>query len=537
MMKMMMVATGTDPSTFAYTPDGTIPGYHPHHPTMMMRAPPPPLCPPLMRYMSSSGYSFNSTDAVALLPFPHLAYAQSFGVHGIFGGPSSHYNNQQQKQQHDYQHTTMTTTNGTSTGNLNHQQHRQLLSGFDLIAQPPPQLSSFARSATTAASFASSSSYATPTALYHQQQQQQHKRTGSSTSNTTAGSSDLDIAVRALLDLTPSVEESLVAVPSSTTVPTITNAHNENHDSLQDELDSEKERATAAAAIFSQQSTLALAHDHHHEQQHGRPVATTAKPFTLVQKNIIKPPPANGGVATTKNKNWLVDDESAPAEQKKRRKIGPHIDHNDRMAKTNFTIIVPPGPATTFQAQDNSKPTSSLFEEIAALLQHPPTAHIKNERNTTATKEENYNDFPDELALMLQSNESLARNALQLIEESVETDVACKCKNTKCLKLYCSCFQNGKLCSTALCKCNGCSNTVEHSIAGGSRTKAIFDTLKRRPDAFDKRLRKKTGGGCFCKKTRYVSSRGCFHESSLSSDLAPSHLLACCCLQLPAQVL
>jgi hypothetical protein len=163
-------------------------------------------------------------------------------------------------------------------------------------------------------------------------------------------------------------------------------------------------------------------------------------------------------------------------------------------------------------------------------LQHPPSAHIKNERNDIATKEENYNDFPDDLALMLHSNESLARNALQLIEESVETDVACKCKNTKCLKLYCSCFQNGKLCSAALCKCNGCANTTEHSIAGGSRTKAIFDTLKRRPDAFDKRLRKKTGGGCFCKKTRYVSVclfplLVAFYESLSSSDPAHSHLL------------
>lgn len=79
--------------------------------------------------------------------------------------------------------------------------------------------------------------------------------------------------------------------------------------------------------------------------------------------------------------------------------------------------------------------------------------------------------------------------------------VSCKCKASKCLKLYCDCFQQGKICAT-FCQCKGCLNTKkESSRPNGKRFKAINAILERRPDAFKPRT-KDSEEGCRCKKNR-----------------------------------
>jgi Tesmin/TSO1-like CXC domain, cysteine-rich domain len=491
-MMMMMVAGGgpppppPPPQSFAYPPEGAIIGYHHHHHPMMMPAP-PPLPYPMMRYMSSAGSFSSSTGggaAADMLPFPYLAYSQSFGVNGLFGPAVSHYP--------PYQ-PVATNSNYSSNNGLNHHQQQPHGGGGGKPAH-------------------------------------QHQRTALTSSTTTTGSStgtsDLDIAVSALLELTPSMSK--LFVPPSTT--STHNNNNNNRRATTGHYESEPPHHMRSAATASpQQPRRVLTHnnsniknsnttiDHHHHQEsqqqpHIRTVA--AKPFALTQKNIIKPT-HHAGPGPAKHKYLLGESSPAATELTKRRKIGPGGENDDRPGQRNeFKVrIVVPAPMTTttrFQAAQD--------HDIAAMLQHSP-AHTNKVRNVsiaaiaaTSTKKEeeevNYDhttpDFPDELAFMLHNHASLAKTALQLIEESEETDVACKCKNTKCLKLYCSCFQAGKLCNSTLCRCNGCENTAKHSVAGGSRTKAIFDTLKRRPNAFDKRLRKKTGEGCFCKRTRYV---------------------------------
>jgi hypothetical protein len=76
----------------------------------------------------------------------------------------------------------------------------------------------------------------------------------------------------------------------------------------------------------------------------------------------------------------------------------------------------------------------------------------------------------------------------------------CKCTKSKCLKLYCDCFQAGQIC-TFSCDCVSCENTQKGSRAGGLRFQAIEMILIRRPDAFEYRP-KRTGEGCKCKKNR-----------------------------------
>ena len=59
--------------------------------------------------------------------------------------------------------------------------------------------------------------------------------------------------------------------------------------------------------------------------------------------------------------------------------------------------------------------------------------------------------------------------------------IACNCKKSNCLKLYCKCFQHSRYCDG--CRCIDCSNTNEHN---DRRTSAINAITLRNPNAFNK---------------------------------------------------
>jgi hypothetical protein len=77
--------------------------------------------------------------------------------------------------------------------------------------------------------------------------------------------------------------------------------------------------------------------------------------------------------------------------------------------------------------------------------------------------------------------------------------VACNCIRSRCLKLYCGCFQAGKACDPKICTCIGCLNTEED--VGGQRRVAIQQCLEKRPNAFQVKP-KEVGMGCACKNNR-----------------------------------
>lgn len=56
----------------------------------------------------------------------------------------------------------------------------------------------------------------------------------------------------------------------------------------------------------------------------------------------------------------------------------------------------------------------------------------------------------------------------------------CHCSQTRCLKMYCDCFANGKYCSS-LCKCTSCENTESHATSVHVTRMSI---VKRNPRAF-----------------------------------------------------
>ena len=68
----------------------------------------------------------------------------------------------------------------------------------------------------------------------------------------------------------------------------------------------------------------------------------------------------------------------------------------------------------------------------------------------------------------------------------------CKCKKSKCLKLYCDCFSAQQYCLG--CKCNDCHNSPDFEVM---RSQVIEDTKAKNPNAFQE----KVANGCKCKKS------------------------------------
>jgi hypothetical protein len=61
----------------------------------------------------------------------------------------------------------------------------------------------------------------------------------------------------------------------------------------------------------------------------------------------------------------------------------------------------------------------------------------------------------------------------------------CKCRKSKCLKLYCACFANKQLCHP-LCRCIECANTIECKLIKEAAETAI---MERNPGAFESKFK------------------------------------------------
>ncbi|GMI21567.1 hypothetical protein TrRE_jg6943, partial [Triparma retinervis] len=107
---------------------------------------------------------------------------------------------------------------------------------------------------------------------------------------------------------------------------------------------------------------------------------------------------------------------------------------------------------------------------------------------------------------------SSQEHAMRLVREGRAAEESwCKCRKSRCLKLYCDCFQAGSVCK-ASCGCVDCLNSEIHSAPDGIRTNAVINALLRRPDAFSKRV-KELGNGCGCKNSGCLKKYcECFRE-------------------------
>lgn len=114
--------------------------------------------------------------------------------------------------------------------------------------------------------------------------------------------------------------------------------------------------------------------------------------------------------------------------------------------------------------------------------------------------------------------------------EDKPTSIPCKCKYSKCLKLYCECFSNGEYCKG--CDCTNCHNLPEKEVIfiKAIRSQKIQTILKRNPLAFRPKIpldpftaQPKPADhfqGCICKKTKCKKKYcECFNAGIECTDL------------------
>ena len=102
---------------------------------------------------------------------------------------------------------------------------------------------------------------------------------------------------------------------------------------------------------------------------------------------------------------------------------------------------------------------------------------------------------------------------------------SCNCQKTKCLELYCVCFQQLNMCSDK-CKCQNCHNSEQLKDL---RQLVIEETLDRNPQAFLPKYKNIQGllqakqlhsRGCRCQKSKCVKNYcECFNHGSGCSSI------------------
>lgn len=99
----------------------------------------------------------------------------------------------------------------------------------------------------------------------------------------------------------------------------------------------------------------------------------------------------------------------------------------------------------------------------------------------------------------------IAHNQYPGSPELVSPERRCKCKKSKCLKLYCECFAAHVYCTPGACRCIECNNLQAFE---GARVGAIESALSRNINAFtnkvtkaEKRASMTKSTGCNCKKS------------------------------------
>lgn len=162
------------------------------------------------------------------------------------------------------------------------------------------------------------------------------------------------------------------------------------------------------------------------------------------------------------------------------------------------------GEETKSKSADGKLPRNLLFSPIvrrksasfdANKSERPPAEksidkkrkpRIKNE--STVTKDSNDRNLPP-----------------NLFQNVPITKRPCKCKKSKCLKLYCECFHNATFCDPDLCHCKDCMNNEAHNSTDqprGPRVLAMMAIMARRPDVFNEGGRRVNAKGCCgCQKS------------------------------------
>ena len=136
------------------------------------------------------------------------------------------------------------------------------------------------------------------------------------------------------------------------------------------------------------------------------------------------------------------------------------------------------------------------------------TTHTTYNNNISNINTQNNNNIKYKKLIGNKINNKLILNEYKKKEE------ICKCKNSQCLKLYCECFANGRICNN--CFCIGCKNTIENEEI----RKTIYnEIISKNPKAIQKIKSVKRSWTCHCKNSNCKKNYcDCFQNKKFCSS-------------------
>lgn len=179
------------------------------------------------------------------------------------------------------------------------------------------------------------------------------------------------------------------------------------------------------------------------------------------------------------DKRFLVDSAAGPSGTMQKNVGSCSVSSTVPLAPSSY-----PMPMNHIQSKSPSKSPSQQQPRIASLVPQSPQLKALQLSRENAKMDANLPHGNNKTNIVL--NQAVAAQPPATCnDDTVNLQIGCTCKKSKCLKLYCQCFAAKSMCQEK-CRCQDCKNDIAHSE---ERAHAIQTILSRNPQAFETKFK------------------------------------------------